>query len=96
MTRPTRKRDGLLAAQWVARALRGRGDLGQIGLGGCEQLSALARAFLGQQRVAAHHQALAGEVLAGELEQVALIEQRWAGMGHARPRAARSAARAGC
>ena len=76
ITRPTRKRDGLLAAQRVARALRGRGDLGQIGLGGGEQLRALARALLGQQRVAAHHQALAGEVLAGELEQVALIEQR--------------------
>ena len=76
ITRPTRKRDGLLAAQRVASALGGRGDLGQIGFGGGEQLDALACALLGQQRIAAHHQPLAGEVLAGEFEQVALIEQR--------------------
>ena len=58
------------------RALGGRGDLGQIGLGGGEQLAALACALLGQQRVAAHHQPLAGEVLAGQLDEVALIEER--------------------
>ena len=53
-----------LAAQRVARALRGRDDLVQIGLGGREQLRALARALVGQQRVAAHDQPLAGEVRA--------------------------------
>ena len=70
------QRDGLLAAQRVACALRGRGDLGQIGLGGRQQLQPLARTLLGQQRVAAHHQPLVGEVLARELQQVALVEQR--------------------
>ena len=58
------------------RALGGRRDLGQIGLGGREQLGALARAFFGQPGIAAHHQTLAGEVLARQFEQVALVEQR--------------------
>jgi hypothetical protein len=63
-------------AKRPASALRGRRDLGQIGFGGGEQLDALARALLGQQRVATHDQPLAGEVLlAGELDEIALVEQ---------------------
>ena len=73
---PHAQRDGLLAAQRVARALRGRGDPGQIGLGGGQQFQPLARTLLGQQRIAAHHQPLVGEVLARELQQIALVEQR--------------------
>ncbi len=73
---PHAQGDGVPAAQRAARALGGRRDLGQIGLGGGQQLQPLARALLGQQGVATHHQTLAGEVLTGQLQQVALVEQR--------------------
>ena len=48
----------------------------EIALGGPEQRLALARASLGEQRVAAGDQALAGEVRMMDLGQVALVEQR--------------------
>jgi hypothetical protein len=67
--------DGILTAQRVTSTLRGRHDLVQIELGGREQLQPLARALLGQQRVATHDQPFTGEVRAGQLQQVALIEQ---------------------
>ena len=50
-------------------------DLGQEGLGGGQQVLALASALLGQQRVAAGHQPLPGVVRAGDLDQVLLVEQ---------------------
>ena len=52
------------------------GDLAQVGLGGGQQVLALAGALGGQDRVAAGDQPLAGVVRAGDLGQVLLVEQR--------------------
>ena len=41
-----------------------------------EQIFPLARPLLGQQRIAAHHEALAGIGVASDLHQVGLVEQR--------------------
>ena len=53
----------------------GRGDLGQVGLGGGQQAFALAGPLGFQERVHAGHQPLAGEVRGGDLGQVLDIEQ---------------------
>ena len=50
------------AAQRLARAGDGCDDARQIALGGGEQVLALARALGRQGAVAAHNQALAGEI----------------------------------
>ena len=52
------------------------GDALEAGFGGREQFLALAPPALGEQRVAAHHQALAGVGVGGDLRQAALVEQR--------------------
>jgi hypothetical protein len=44
---PHAQHDGRLTAQRVALALRGRCDLGQVGLGGGKQFGALARPLRG-------------------------------------------------
>jgi len=51
-------------------------DLGQEGVGGGQQILALAGALGGQQRVPAGDQPLAGVIRAGDLGQVLLVEQR--------------------
>ena len=53
-----------------------RGNGCEHRLGGVEQGRALPRPLLGQQRIAAHHQTLAGVGIARDLHQVALVEQR--------------------
>ena len=53
------------------------GDLGEVGLGRGQKLLALAGTLRSDQRVAAHDQPLAGEVLsAGDVVEVLLVEQR--------------------
>ena len=51
------------------------GDRGEQLLGGREQVLALAGALVGQDRVAAGDQPFAGEVVAGDLGEVLLVEQ---------------------
>src|SRR5208283_1390227 len=67
--------DLVLAAQRCAGPRAGRGDLGQVGLGGFEQAFALAGPFGFQEGVLAGNQPLAGEIGAGDLGQVLDIEQ---------------------
>jgi hypothetical protein len=67
--------DPVGAAQPVAFATYRLGDLRQLGLGGGEQLLALAGPFGGEQRIAAHHQPLAGKLRGGDLGKIAFIEQ---------------------
>ena len=55
---------------------RGRRDGIEQRLGGPEQLFPLARPLLRQQRIAAHHEALARIGVASDLHQVGLVEQR--------------------
>ncbi len=50
-------------------------DRGQVGLGGGQELVALAGPLGGQGRVAAGHEPLAGVVGVGDLGQVGLVEQ---------------------
>ena len=52
------------------------GQLGQRRLGGLQQVLALARPLLGQKRVLADDEPLAGELGGGDLGQIALVEQR--------------------
>ena len=52
------------------------GQLGQCRLGGLQQTLALARPLLGQERVFAHDEPLAGKLGRGDLGQIALVEQR--------------------
>ena len=67
-------------------------DLAEVGVGGGEQGGAFAGAFVGQRRVAAGHQPLAGVVGMADLGEVGLVEQAdsWSG-----PSAAASAATSG-
>ena len=73
ITLPTRKP----ISSWPASLPRVHAglDLLEVGLGGREQFLALVRAQLGELRIAARHQALAGIVRRAQLEQVALVEQ---------------------
>jgi hypothetical protein len=64
------------AVQRTARPLHARCNARELLLGGRQQLGAFAGPLFGQQRVLAHHQALAGIVGAGDLGHVAIIEQR--------------------
>jgi len=66
--------DGRGAAQ--RPACHGGGDAREVGLGGDQQRLALARPLRGEDRVATDHQALAREVGAGDLDEVALVEER--------------------
>jgi hypothetical protein len=61
--RPTRSADATL-------------DVGELTFAGLEQIAALARPLLGQRRVAAHDQPLAGIIRARDLRQIALVEPR--------------------
>ena len=54
----------------------GGGDGLEVLLGGREQLVALALSFGGQQGIAAHDEPLAREILAGDLGQVPVVEER--------------------
>ena len=65
----------MAAAQRLVLAPGRGGDGGQLLLGGGQQLAALALPFGGQQRIAAHDEPLAGELVAGDLGQVALVRQ---------------------
>ena len=67
-------------------------DLAEVGVGGGQQGGALAGAFVGQRRVTAGHQPLAGVVGMGDLGEVGLVEQAdsWSG-----PSSAASAATSG-
>ena len=67
--------DRVLTAQRPPGPGAGRGDLGQVGLGGREEALALAGPLGFQERVLAGHQPLAGEVRGGDLGQVLGIEQ---------------------
>ena len=51
-------------------------DCVEVAFDGPQEDLALARVFLGEQRVAAHEKAFAGKVFGGDLGKVALIEQR--------------------
>ena len=66
-------------ASWPRSGRRGpragRGDLGQVGLGGREEAFAFAGPLGFQERVLAGHQPLAGEVRRGDLGQVLGVEQ---------------------
>ena len=62
-------RSGLFSRRVAAR------DGREVLLGGRQQLVALAPPFGGQQRIAAHDEPLAGELVAGDLGQVPLVEQ---------------------
>ena len=73
---PDAHADGRRAAQRLALAPGRRRDGRQVLLGGRQQLLPLALPFGGQQRIAAHDQPLAGELLAADLGQVPLVEQR--------------------
>jgi hypothetical protein len=68
--------DRVAAAQRTMRTLHGLLDPAQGGLGGVEQVEALAGALLGQRRVAADQEALAGRVGRGDLGHFAGVEQR--------------------
>ena len=76
ITLPTRSPMVSLPRSGRLLALGGRGDGGQLGFGGGQQLVAFAGALGGQGRVAAAHQPLAGVVRVADLNQVVLIEQR--------------------
>src|ERR1700736_3400806 len=52
------------------------GQLAQRRLGGLQQILALAGPFLGQERVLADHEPLAGKLGCGDLSQIAFVEQR--------------------
>jgi hypothetical protein len=66
----------ILALQSSARALGSRDDGIEILFGGFEQCIALSRAFLRQEGIAAQDKALARILLAGELDEPVLVEQR--------------------
>ena len=51
-------------------------DARQLGFGGVQQCVALAGALAGEQGIGAHHQPLARIIRAGDLGQIALVEQR--------------------
>ena len=51
-------------------------DAAQVCLGGRQQFTALARAFVSQQRVLADHEPFPGKVRAGDLRHIAGVEQR--------------------
>jgi hypothetical protein len=69
------ERDLILATQrFFDPPYPGR-DGGQLFLGGIEQFAALARPFLGEQRITADHEALARIVGRGDLGEVTLIIQ---------------------
>jgi hypothetical protein len=68
--------DVLFAAKRTLAALGGCGDLLQLLLGRSQQFGSLARALLGQQRIEANDQALAGEVRMSDFDQIGLIEER--------------------
>ena len=67
--------DLVLAPQGLVLALDGGADLAQVGLGGGQQLGALAGPLGGQGGVAAGDQAFAGVVGVGYLGEVDLVEQ---------------------
>ena len=80
--------DGGSARERLASAADAGLDALQVPLGGGEQFASLARAFLGQRRVAADDEALARIVRAFDLGQIALVEQRElqrAAVGRERP-----------
>ena len=52
-----------------------RGGEPNLAVGGREQLVTLARALRGEHRVAADDEALAGEVGAGDLDEITLVEE---------------------
>ena len=62
--------------QWAAGAAGGGNDLLELPLGGLQEFLALARALLGQERVAAHHEPLARILRIVDLGQVTLVEER--------------------
>jgi hypothetical protein len=64
------------AAQRLPGPLHTRLDARQLLLGRRQQLVTLAGAFLGKQRIAAHHQALVGKLRIADLGHVAIVEQR--------------------
>ncbi len=66
--------DACGATQRVAAAAGGIDDLVELALGGLEQGFSLARPLLAEQRVLAHHQALARVVGIGDLGEVTLVE----------------------
>ena len=51
-------------------------DRGELALGRGQQVLAFSRAFRRELRVAAHHQPFAGELVARDLGEVGLVEQR--------------------
>ena len=64
-------------------------NVAQLLLGGGEQLAAFARAFVGEQRIAADDEPLARIVGRGDLGEIALVEQgklQVAGLGRAADR----------
>ena len=80
--------DGGSARERLASAANAGLDALELPLGGGEQFASLARAFLGQRRVAADDEALARIVRAFDLGQIALVEQRQlqrAAVGRERP-----------
>ena len=68
-------RAGVGGAQRPARPVDHRLDLFQLGLGGGQQLAALARAFGGDGGVAADDEPLAREPLGADLGQVGLVKE---------------------
>src|SRR5207302_3770422 len=70
------ERDLRLAAERLPGPLGGGGDRGQVAFRGRQQLSALAGPLLGQERVLADDESLAGIVGVGDLGQVLLVEER--------------------
>src|SRR5512132_426527 len=68
--------DGGSAGERLASAANAGLDALELPLGVGEQFASLARAFLGQRRVAADDEALARIVRAFDLGQIALVEQR--------------------
>jgi hypothetical protein len=71
-----RERDLVPAAQRLFGAPHAGLNGDQLFLGGVEQLASLAGALIGQQRIAADHQALARIIGRGDLGEIARIEQR--------------------
>src|SRR5258706_9259503 len=63
-------------AQWLAPAHNAGLNVLQVLLGGIEQLAPFASAFLGKGGVLADDEALAREVRAFDLGEIALVEQR--------------------
>ena len=66
----------VLAAQGPALAACGHGDLLKLPLSGSEQLLTHAVPLVGTKRVPADDQPLAGELIAGDIGEVALVEER--------------------